>query len=297
MQQETEASKTPEKPHVSFSEIQMFTRCQYQWYYRYALGKKRAPAVAMIVGTSVHTSAEANLMAKLQRGELLTCDEAMALARDTLTIKWEEEEPTLDEEDAGRDPKAVKGEAIDKAVRLAKLHAVELAPQIEPTAVEQKFRIEVADAPHDIVGTIDVKERVKLSPKAPPLPNSIGIRDLKTTGKSPSADDAERDLQLSVYALAIVASDGRVPDVLRKDFLVNNKTPKLVVLETKRDAADLTNLMERIRVAIRAMQSGIYIPTDPGNWWCSDKWCGYYDECPFGRKKTVTVPLEGLRKR
>jgi len=38
-------------------------------------------------------------------------------------------------------------------------------------------------------------------------------------------------------------------------------------------------------VTLAAIKTGIFPPTNPDSWWCSEKWCGYWDDvCPFGRK-------------
>lgn len=297
MKEPTQGNKKPEKATVSFSEISMFAQCQYQWYYRYVLGKKRPPAVAMAVGTGVHKAADANLTSKLQTGKLLDVEEAVSFGVQSFTETLEAEDVELDEEEQLIGKDKVIGQAVDKVVRLTRCHSTEIAPLIDPVAVEEFFRVELPDQTRDLTGRLDVLERIKVSPsKKRPSGEALGVRDLKTTKKTPGQDDAVRDLQLSVYALGTTVNRKEAPVRLAKDYIVDLKAgPKREVREATRDEADLRNIAARIRVTIAAMNAGALIPTDPDNWWCSEKWCGYYSECPFGAKKQHTVPIDGFK--
>jgi hypothetical protein len=57
------------------------------------------------------------------------------------------------------------------------------------------------------------------------------------------------------------------------------------VQESTRDAADIEQLKGRMALTLAAIQTGVFPPTNPDNWWCSERWCGYWDGiCPFGKK-------------
>ena len=93
------------------------------------------------------------------------------------------------------------------------------------------------------------------------------------------ANDATREKQL----------DGKAPDAVWFDSLVKTKTPKAVSMSSTRTDDDFKSLLLRMERACMAIQSGIFIPADPSDWICSPRWCGYYDGCPFGRRKRVQI--------
>src|SRR6185436_4945942 len=85
-------------------------------------------------------------------------------------------------------PKA-KGAGIDKTVRLAELHATDVAPRLNPTVIQRKWTIELPNYPMDLTGWTDIEE-------------GNVVRDTKTTGKTPRVDEAHFSDQLTLYALA-----------------------------------------------------------------------------------------------
>ncbi|QDP51261.1 MAG: hypothetical protein Unbinned7913contig1002_16 [Prokaryotic dsDNA virus sp.] len=233
------------------------------------------PAVAVLVGKSVHVSAENNLKNKCRNeGALLSLDVVQDLARDTLNKEWSGGGVSLDPEEKSKGVKVVKGEAVDKAVSLSKLHGEELAPVINPVSedhVEKKFVIEVPGQEYNLAGTLDVEEK-------------DAIRDLKTAKKTPNDSVAHSSDQLSMYALSMFAETGLLPKKLALDYLVNLKTPKIKTLETTRTKADLQIFLRRIEVSIRLIKSGIFIPCNSDNWCCDVRYCGYATTCPYFKK-------------
>ena len=177
----------------------------------------------------------------------------------------------LDDDEVVRGIKAVRGDAVDKAVRLSRLHAEEKAPGISPTHVERSWAIEVPGYPFDLVGQLDVQE------------GRERVRDTKTSGKSPNEDAAEKSIQLTAYAMAVQVIDGQAPEKVALDYLVDTKTPKAVTLESTRGPEDYTAFIARVDSVARAMQTGTFVPVEPTHWCCAPKWCGYHATCRFVR--------------
>jgi RecB family exonuclease len=164
---------------------------------------------------------------------------------------------------------------VDFAVACATLHHEQVAPALEPVAVERKFHVELP-GPFDLAGTIDVQEQARL-------------RDTKTTAKSPSEDAADKSLQLTVYHYAL-SREGTAVESVHLDYLVRGaKTRKVVPLKSTRGTVDHERLLRLVDLAGRQIQSGIFLPCDPSAWCCSPRWCGYWDRCPFGARGTVSV--------
>lgn len=274
---------------VSYSQVAMFMRCPKQWEHRYVLNIKRPPpGVDAAIGIATHKSAEMNLSAKMQGGAL-TAEDAAQAARDELGKVWEGDaardiDPVrLETEDKLRGERIVKGEAIDLTVKLARVHHSLVAPKIHnPIAVEMPFRFAVADLPKDVIGYIDVVEQFGKDNE------QRAVRDLKTRSRKPAEGAEHSDLQLSVYGLSILAAEGKIPEVFIIDTLVKRAKgdPEPFSTPTTRTREQLQITLDRLRLTVAAMDSGLYPPTTPDNWCCSEAWCGYWEVCPFGKRQS-----------
>lgn len=260
-----------ERPHLSHSQIDMLSRCELQWYYRYVLGLKVPPGVAAVIGKGTHGAVYRDLDQKRNWGVLLETDEVKDAARDATVRAWEREPPKLNEGDPD------KGEAIDTAVALADVYHRRIAPEVEPIALEQAFLIEVPQLPFDLLGVVDVE-------------TAETVRDTKTKGKKPAEDAASRSTQLALYHLNATLSGSPAKDVAF-DYLIKTKVPQAITLRAQPTETDHRALMKRVELAAASIQSGVFKPTWAGNWACSPKWCGYWDKCEFGARKAVSVGL------
>jgi hypothetical protein len=275
------------KPKLHWSQIAMLCRCGVAFEFRYVKGIIKPPAIALIVGSATHVSIEKNLRNKMEKKVLLPDDEVRQFAADDVNRRWQEEGAdlsSLDEDEVGMGEKAIRGEAVDMAVSLASLHGRELAPAIEPIHLERKWDVAIDGFPCDLQGTIDCQENGGLA-------TGTRIRDVKTSKRSPPANKAEKDEQLTMYSLAshVLDKDSSAKE-LTMDFLVKTKTPKMVIQVTHRDHADYEPLLARIAVSAKAIESGIFLPCPPDSWCCDPRYCGFFTMCPFTRKK-VSVSL------
>ncbi len=255
-----------EKPNISDSRMKMHIKCGQQDMYRYEMGLKVPPGIAQVVGIGTHKVANLNLVNKKDRGGLLLEDEVTDAARDQIKGLWQEG-VTLKADEKTVGAKKLKGQAVDDSVRLSRLHHREVAPGIKPIGVERFFRIDLGDQPMDLVGRIDVEE-------------PDGIDDLKTSAKSPNAEDVRRDDQLTIYALARKVETGKIPKNLRLDALVKTKVEKYVPMPTERTQTDLDRVVRLLDITIKDIQAGHFFP-NPNGWHCSKSWCGFWDRCPY----------------
>ena len=111
---------------------------------RYIEGEIIPPAVAMLVGRSVDKSVDENLIHKIQTDELLSLEHVETIARDQVSNEWNSSGIQFSDEEIEKGIAAVRGEATDKAVRLAGLHSQELAPEINPVE-EGNIQLQVED--------------------------------------------------------------------------------------------------------------------------------------------------------
>jgi len=184
-----------QKPHVSYSQVNMYLRCGEQYRRRYVEGEIIPPGVAMVQGRAVHRAAQANFEQKQQTHRDLPAREiveiaAAAFEQDVQAGVWFSPE----EESVGKEK--VLGQAKDATVRLAQAHAQHQAPDYQPQAVEQFFRLELP-APRDVVGVVDLVDQ------------EGRVVDLKTTTRRLSQERADKSLQLTLYAASYHQHTGR----------------------------------------------------------------------------------------
>jgi len=259
-----------DKPHLSKTQLEMVAKCPAQYEHRYVLGKKRPPGVAAVIGSGSHKGAEVDLLHKMETGVLMEEEAVTEYAGDEVKRKWAEETPVRQDGDPDQ------GGAVDEAVFLSRVYHRELAPRISPVAVEQPRMLEIPGFKYDIMLIPDVEEADK-------------IRDLKTKGKAPAATEAELSIQGAIETLeAKVRGRGELPFVL--DILLRGKKKPLTQV-SRPTANDHLALLGRVEQVTKLIDAGAFPPTQPGNWWCSKKWCGYYDECAWGARKRVSVGL------
>jgi len=242
--------------YISVTQIKMYLRCPAQYYFRYVLGLKVPPAGALVLGRAVHAGLEHYFAGKLHTGEGPPVNRVL----DVFDAAFEAERPEADwgEDDPGR--------AKDDGAALLRLHHAEVGPRLVPAAVERRVEVPLPGVGVPLLGFIDLETADGL------------IVDHKTVSRTPPEEKAQGDLQLSAYALAYRYAHGKLPAGVRLDFLVRNKTPKIVTRAASRAEADLERfkrLAARVAAAIRA---GIYYP-NPDNFMCSPVGCGYWEEC------------------
>lgn len=270
----------PRRPQLHFSGLDRLWGCGEQ-FRRIYIEKERPDAnAAILVGIAVDRSVTANLESKITTGALLPKEAVLDKVHDVVESEWTSRTLvfTADEKAAGES--ATKGAILDKAVRLASLHAREIAPKINPIHVARKWAIEVPGFPFDLVGEIDVQEKE-------------GPRDTKTSAKSPVANIADLSDQLTMYSLAIKVLDGVTPERVGLDYLIDNKIPVAKSFTSKRDDDDFRILMNRVENAASAIQSGVFVPAQPTDWRCSMKWCGFAPTCRYFKQPKSFVIEQG----
>jgi hypothetical protein len=235
-----------------------------------------------------------------------------------------------DEKREGKALADVLAEARDKTMALSGLHYDQAAPHIQAKRTERKFSIDMdsflrerAREMHKAAETVeDPFMSKRLHAQAASMNAAarggidfageqdiveirdgdavnLVIRDTKTSGKSPSkslmdgaekpgiADDSD---QLTGYATASHVIDGKLPDLMVLDYLV--QTParhdlKYVPTKTIRTMDDVNVFLNRFANAVQAYRMGIFVPAKADWWGCSEKWCAYWNMCPYAKRPTL----------
>lgn len=255
----------------------MIQGCGEQYRRRYVEGDKLPPGIAMLRGRAIHTSQEKNLLSKMETGELLSTEECVDIANDQFKTEMSGGY-VIGGQYEGMAVRDARSKAQIETVDLARLHSEEVAPTINPTAIESRIEIPPSeDLPVTFVSILDL------------IDGGDTVRDTKTKGKSPSANDAEESIQLTGQHLAFTALEGRPPARLQLDYLVRTPTGKLSykTQTTTRGPRRVDAFVARARAALHMIEREVFIPAPEDSWKCTTKWCGYAETCPFfrGRKR------------
>jgi hypothetical protein len=254
---------------LSPSRINMFERCQLQYYYREIEGKKTPPGIALVIGGSVDKSASVDLQNKVDTGDLLPLDAVQTAARDHLENEW-----AGGVQNDGEDSED-KGEVIDLTVRLATLHHEAVAPLRKPIAVQKAFGVQVSENVV-LTGHIDVLE-------------ADAVCDTKTIKAKPSKIKGDHLIQTQLYAVGVKVNGGALPSKVKLDYLVKNKTVKTELLEAPVTPESAQGALDRLSVTARVIQTAIktgdFLPAPADSWVCGERFCGYWNEiCAFGKR-------------
>ena len=273
------------KPQIHATMLETANKCGWQFVYRYGARfgiwpeeEIRPPSIAIAVGSSVHKSIAENLQYKIDFGSMIPVSQARQIAVDEFKRIKSHEGLYVTSAQSVLLNKSV-GEGIDVCSDLSALHRQQLAPSLKPTAVEEKFVVQLKNYPFDLAGTIDVIE-------------SKSIRDTKTAGQKPTNDHA-KTVQNAIYSYSILISKGFIPDRVTNDFLIKTKVRQLISIPDTPNNEWFQRMFSRFDALaglITAAQKGdnYFQPAsaDPSSWVCTARFCGYHNRCKYwsGRK-------------
>lgn len=149
---------------------------------------------------------------------------------------------------------------------LAQYHRENAATYRIPAALEFRFTIEVEGV--RLAGVIDRMDRIP--------GGGYEIIDYKTNRRLPPQDRIDRDLQLSIYALAAKEVWGIEPERLTLYYLLPGQR-----MSTTRTAADADELRRRIGTVAERVGAGMFEPRE--NPLCD--WCEFQELCPIFRHR------------
>ncbi len=253
------------KPHLSYTQLNMLLRCGEQYRKRYIEGQKVPPGSGGALGKSFHLGLESNYRQKITSKQDLPLEAVQDTFSSAFDVESKEVLWTPEEAEAGI--AKVKGQLKDDGVRLVETYHGQVAPTIQPESCEEVIPVEFNGFPYDLKCVVDLVDDKQI------------VHDTKTRSKSPTAEEANRSIQLTAYSLAYRHSRKRKEEGLQLDVAVRNKTPKIVQLPTERTNEQIERLLETMARAAEAIQQGIFLPAPEGAWYCSPKFCGYYASC------------------
>lgn len=287
-------NRVQDRPHISYSQLNMFQRCGVQYKHRYVDGLKEPPALKPTAGKAGHAGIETHYRRKIETG----LDEPVDLMLDAFDTSWKRE--TLDVQlEEGED----LGKTKDATAYTLRHYHAAVAPQVMPRAVELEFMLPITvmdETLPPIKGYIDL---LKVPVDGGPATLDVDDQKFKFPGKSgrayhKSQEEVDWTDQLTIYDMALQAAGITVDrlsflsiigPVFRPNDPIPAKDPS--ILPIYRDAQLMTpavrqRIIDRTKMKIlaivKAIRSGTFIPTnDPRT--CG--WCGYRKICPYSLAK------------
>jgi hypothetical protein len=274
------------RPHYSVTQMTMLARCPAQYNFRYAQGIIAPPGIAMLVGGGAHGGFEYGMRQKAKTGADTKPDDVRDAAVAAFDTRFTKEGATLAMEEVSRGAKVVVAESRDRVAAMGHYWATVVQPTYTPTdadSVEWEFKIPLDKLGIDFVGRVDL---VADSMTGEPNPGESKIVvDWKTARRSFGRSEAQTSLQLTAYSMAYLKKYKVLPAGVVIDELCERKkkTERTGPFISYRTILDVQALLNRIVEGRRQIASGIFPPCNPGEWWCSPRWCGYFatGKCPY----------------
>lgn len=264
-----EVPRTLPVPHLSHSSIRTYLRCPEKWRRRYIDLEYEPSNANLVIGKCVGAGISGGYIEKINQepeyGEAM-----LDIASDTFEDVTKNEEIDW-QEDA---PEAAK----DSIIRCVGRYYEDVATRFTPATVEEGFEIGFPEADWIVKGFIDITGEA--------AGVSADLHDVKTVSKADNTLDS--DVQATLYVASYYVRDESLPifawHQIKKPTARN--APEVRLLTTSRTATQVTNYLERIAQVAREIdwrvQTGNWQGAVPGTWWCSQKFCGYWDSCPYG---------------
>jgi hypothetical protein len=244
-------ANTQTAPVLSPSQVRTFLDCQARWWFKYGLMLPETRSSSLALGLAAHRALELNFREKLETHEDLDTAGIVMIFRDAWMEQVGQTQFTKDE--SQHDIRRI-GE------RLVAKYMDEVAPQIEPAAVEM-------DVQGEIFG-VRVRGHVDL------LDIDGRLIDIKTASRQPSSVSPDYAFQLATYRQITPGASGEV----RIDSLVKTATPQIVQQSYTVGEQDLRATKVLFPMVQGAMGSGMYCPNRQ-SLLCSQKYCGFWKEC------------------
>jgi hypothetical protein len=245
--------------HLSFSSVSKYLKCHRQWKHKYIDGWEEPTNDNLLFGSAWHEMIRASMNYHGAYDLSYGWDEAIHNILDVDTGMMEENHIPLYELGA----KMASVESIQQAIK-------SLQPM--PESIEKEIELHIPGVEVPIIGYIDMIEDG----------TNIPI-DFKTAARKWPVNRADTELQATFYIAALEqAGMITLPHTFRYIVFTKTSKPTVQIFDTVRTAYDVFELHEMVNDVWHGIQSGAFGKCDPGNWWCSAKWCSFYDRCKNG---------------
>lgn len=270
----TLAQRLP-RGYVSVSQANQYLKCPKAYEFRYIYEEPIQRNSYMVQGSAIHKGAEALHNVLMDGGATPPLEYTLDSYADAHKELFDSE-VVIEEEDVSVD--AIKDVGIammseyhmGATGQLDDLITKERMPRVYPVAVEKRYYVALTPRDRDPVpflAIVDLEEPTK-------------VADLKTKRQKGSQSETDNSLQLSLYA----AATGK-PDVGLHQLVKPTKKlgPRYIRTTNVRTPDEIQHAVEILADVADGIAAGYFPRSDPDQWWCTQKWCGFWDKCR-GRK-------------
>lgn len=250
--------------YLSVSSINLYQRCPEAWKRRYILKEYDPPNGKMILGSAAGAAEAQHFGRMIESGAGLSTEDVL----DEFASEWEDRTSREEVDWQGDKPGALK----DSGAGALRVYHTQLAPAVEPVAVEREFELAWEGCGFGLTGYLDLED------------SDGAICDFKMTGQRWSADKARGELQPTVY-LAARRAEGNPASGFNYHTMIRTKQPTAEVVGTERSERQLDLLTDRVFAIARSIEfrwlNDCWEGTGPDlAWLCRS--CGYAD-CAWRR--------------
>ncbi len=250
--------------HLSYSSINSYLMCPRSWKYHYLDKLPVKTSTALVFGSAFHGAIEEHI--KMRE----------ASQRCSLTERWSWNwAKQLRENGEIAWGSESKEEIFNQGVVMLSngdVRAVidSLKPMIvdQRVYIEQQVSLNVPSVPVNVIGYIDII-------------TEDGIPgDFKTSSRRWDDGKAANELQPVFYLAALnqAGFPGNPERKFRHYVFVKTKRPQAQVIETRRGAAELLNVLQVTRDVWAGISAGNF-PQNFRTWKCNPRWCEYFSTC------------------
>lgn len=250
------------------SAVEGFYSCSYQWAKHHLEGISSIPNSRALIGTAIHKGVEVMWQEAIQTG---TKEPNLSMMTDAAIDEWKNESKetgvTLGDNESENSCQLEVIQGINAFVD-------DIVPFTDiPTGVEKFYEVELD---HPIVGsvggTIDYI-------------NKDTIADVKTSKRKSAADG--HVVQQSIYRYLAEANGEKIKHNLIQQVVLK-KQPEGAILTLEPNVDYAKNLVNGILDTLDIVHKDI-VPIEylfrgnPKHVFCSDKFCAFYNSCPYSK--------------
>jgi len=253
--------------HLSPTAIEMYLRCPTQYERRYVQGIKSPPAAPMMEGVAHHAAMQVNNEHKSKTGNDLTAKRVIDAFHETWRVVRKEVEDWGSERPA---------DVERRAPNLINRYLEGFAGDYTAVAAEAPVCVMVGPVP--VVGVIDTMGWLVGRTKR------RTIVDYKVSSKAKTLADLASSMAMPFYAMAAVPLLGSDVDVGLCSFVKGKGSVRIDWVANKADGKQMAWFRHVALVVANSISLGNFPVTLPSNWWCSERFCGYWGSCRGGVK-------------
>ena len=246
--------------HLSKSQISLYFECSLKYRFRY-IDDLPIPfkSSGLAFGSCIHSSIEWYHKQKM-RGNNVSLEKLFKI----LKADWYSQKADTDilyKDGETEDLLLLKGKEI--------ISLYFTKPVKKAVAAEYPFEVPLVNQENGETLAIPLQGIIDL------IESDDGIVEFKTANKAMSHQDAVNNLQLTIYAYAYQMLFKKEPKTLKIISFVKNKTPKMDIIETRRERKDFQRLFFLAKEVLKGIQSKILYPRY--SFLCKD--CEYSEYC------------------